>query len=177
MTIGERIKQIRKENKLTQVDFAAKLKIGGTSVSKLEKGENNPSDQTITLICREFGVSEDWLRTGEGEMYRQPDTAYLDELVIREGLHGAEAEMVKKLVRIYCSLKATTRQEIMERFNEYFGEQATRELTRSVQPEHNVHEWTDAEMHAELQRQLDAEKEETDESSTFFSGNSGTAIA
>ena len=175
MTIGERIKQIRKEKKLTLEKFGKKIKISGQSVSRLENGVNNPSEQTVALICREFGVSEDWLLTGEGKKRLQPDTANLDELVAREGLRGAEAEMVKKLVRIYCSLKAATRQDIMERFNEYFGGQIIRDLP--APPERNVHDWTDAEMHAELQRQLDAEKKETDESSTSFSGNSGTAIA
>ena len=86
MTIGERIKQIRKENHLTQVDFAAKLKIGGTSVSKLEKGENNPSDQTITLICREFGVSEEWLRAGEGEMYASTNADAIDSVLDKYAL-------------------------------------------------------------------------------------------
>ena len=40
--------------------------IGKSSVSKIELGENNPSDQTIMLICSIFNVNEVWLRTGEG---------------------------------------------------------------------------------------------------------------
>ena len=87
MTISERIKQIRKENKLTQVDFATKLKISGQSISKIEKGENNPSDQTITLICREFGIREEWLRDGKGDM-REPEPAHdaLDAVLDEYGL-------------------------------------------------------------------------------------------
>ena len=42
--------------------------VTGASVSLLESGRNNPSDQTISLMCREFNISETWLRTGEGEM-------------------------------------------------------------------------------------------------------------
>ena len=38
-------------------------------VSRLANGETAPSDRTIVDICREFGVSEHWLRTGEGEMF------------------------------------------------------------------------------------------------------------
>lgn len=62
----ERIKQIRKAKELSQVEFGKKIGIGKTSVSKLETGENSPSEQTIILICKEFGVNEVWLRTGEG---------------------------------------------------------------------------------------------------------------
>lgn len=68
MTIGERIKQVRKENKLTQTAFAERVRVSFGSVSKLERGETNPADRTIALICHEFNVSETWLRTGEGEM-------------------------------------------------------------------------------------------------------------
>lgn len=68
MTIGERIKQVRMTNGLSQEKFGAKIKIKGPSVSTIESGKSNASDQTISLICKEFGVSETWLRTGEGEM-------------------------------------------------------------------------------------------------------------
>lgn len=64
--MNERIKKIRKRLELSQEEFGGKIKITRSSVSKLEKGENNPSDQTIALICKEFGVNEVWLRTGEG---------------------------------------------------------------------------------------------------------------
>ena len=41
----ERLKKIRSENKLTQEEFGRTIGIGKTSVSKLESGENNPSDE------------------------------------------------------------------------------------------------------------------------------------
>lgn len=65
--MNERIKSIRKSYGLSQEEFGKKLKIGRSSVAKLESGENNPSEQTIDLICREFNINEEWLRTGEGE--------------------------------------------------------------------------------------------------------------
>lgn len=69
-TIGERIKYIRKDkNKLTLDVFGKRVGISAASISALELGKNNPSEQTIKLICREFGVNEIWLRTGSGEPY------------------------------------------------------------------------------------------------------------
>lgn len=70
--MNERINEIRKAVGLTQGDFGAK--IGGLSknyVWMLEKGERTPSDRTILDICREFNVNEEWLRTGQGEMFRK----------------------------------------------------------------------------------------------------------
>lgn len=63
-----RIKEIRKEFRLNQEDFADRLGIGKTAISKIELGINNPSEQTIKLICQQFNVNEDWLRNGNGEM-------------------------------------------------------------------------------------------------------------
>ena len=68
MTVGERIKQVRMTSGLSQAKFGQRIKIAGQSVSLLEIGKNNASDQTISLICKEFNVNETWLRTGEGEM-------------------------------------------------------------------------------------------------------------
>lgn len=65
--INVRIKHVRKEiAKMTLEQFGAKIGISASACSYIEKGINNPSDQTIKSICREFGIQEEWLRTGEG---------------------------------------------------------------------------------------------------------------
>lgn len=67
MNIGERVKALRKDMlNLTADKFGAKLGIQKSAVSKIERGENNLSEALLLSICREFGVSEAWLRTGEG---------------------------------------------------------------------------------------------------------------
>lgn len=63
----DRIKKIRTNNKLSMEKFGERIGITRSSVCKLESGENNPSEQTIKLICKEFGINKDWLLTGEGE--------------------------------------------------------------------------------------------------------------
>lgn len=63
----DRIKQIRKAHKLTQVEFGEKIGVKGNTVTGYETGLRNPTDAVILSICREFNVSERWLRTGEGE--------------------------------------------------------------------------------------------------------------
>lgn len=66
-TIGERIKYIRKDvYKLTLDRFGEKIGISNAAVSALETGKNNPSEQTVRMICREFRVNEEWLRNGIG---------------------------------------------------------------------------------------------------------------
>lgn len=65
----DRIKKIRKELDLTQQKFADRLGVKRNTVGQWECGINAITDQVITSICREFNVDEDWLRTGQGEMF------------------------------------------------------------------------------------------------------------
>lgn len=67
--MNNRILKIRKDSKLTQDAFADKINLSKNFVWMMEKGERIPSDRTISDICREFKVNEDWLRTGNGEPY------------------------------------------------------------------------------------------------------------
>ena len=71
MTIGERIKEVRKTEKLTQQEFADRLNLKRNTVGSYEVNVVDPSDRTIKDICDKFGIREEWLRTGEGEMFVQ----------------------------------------------------------------------------------------------------------
>jgi len=67
-TINERIAAVVKASGMTKTAFAEKINVSQPHVSRMVSGESIPSDRTISDICRVFGVSEAWLRTGEGEM-------------------------------------------------------------------------------------------------------------
>lgn len=65
----DRFKELRKELNVTQQEFADKLKISRNFVAQIEMGRKVPSDRTIDDVCREFNVNEEWLRTGNGDMF------------------------------------------------------------------------------------------------------------
>ena len=65
--MDKRIRELRKHLGLTQKEFADRLGIKPSAIANYEGG-NVPIDAVISLICREFSVSEKWLRTGEGKM-------------------------------------------------------------------------------------------------------------
>ena len=67
--ISSRISTVIKSSGLTKTAFSKKIGLSQPFVSQLASGDASPSDRTIVDICREFGVSEHWLRTGEGEMF------------------------------------------------------------------------------------------------------------
>lgn len=69
--LKDRIKKIRKELDLTQQKFADRIGVKQNTVAQYEMGRNIPIDTVIALICREFNVNEEWLRTGQGEPFIQ----------------------------------------------------------------------------------------------------------
>lgn len=81
MTVGERIVMIRKNSdEKTLAKFGAKLGVSATGISKIEKGQRGLTDQMCKAICRTYNVSEQWLLTGEGEMY---ETMTVDKNLLR----------------------------------------------------------------------------------------------
>ena len=68
--MNERLKQLRKSLSLSQEAFGSKLGVTGPAVSKIESGDRSLTEQMALSIIREFNVNEEWLRTGEGEMFR-----------------------------------------------------------------------------------------------------------
>ena len=71
--MNERIKKVRKELGLTLDKFGERIGIQKATLSKIENGYVTLTERNITTICREFNVNEDWLRTGEGEMFTEID--------------------------------------------------------------------------------------------------------
>ena len=69
MTQGERVKEIRTALSLTLEKFGENLGVGKTAISKIEKNERSLTDQMAKSICRDYNVNENWLRTGEGDMF------------------------------------------------------------------------------------------------------------
>lgn len=67
--ITKRIKEIRISQNLTQEKFANKLKTSRANIAGYEAGTRIPSEAALNNICREFNVSEEWLRHGTGEMF------------------------------------------------------------------------------------------------------------
>ena len=69
MTDGERVREIRKAKAMTMREFGSCLGLGSSTISDIENGRRALTTQNRISICREFNVSEEWLCTGDGEMF------------------------------------------------------------------------------------------------------------
>ena len=172
-TLNERIREVRKYLGLSQKDFAEKVGISQRSVSWGEQPGNNVPDSTIKSLCIVFRLSEAWLRTGEGEMLEQPETFSLDRYLKENGCTALEMEIVKA----YFELDFDTRQKVFDHFQGRLSAAKERLAADAGQrPEAKApQEMTDAELHAELDRQLLEEKIQAGDQSAFGPGKSGTA--
>jgi len=111
--MNERIKKLRKSLGLTQQEFANRIGMKRNTVANYEIDRNEPSNSVIALICREFNVSEIWLRTGEGEMFRKRSredelAAYMDSLL------QSEPDDIRRRFATAVSHLSTQQLEILE---------------------------------------------------------------
>lgn len=116
--MNERIKQLRKELGLTLDKFGEKIGVTKQTVSRIENGINNVTDQMFKSICREFNVREEWLRNGEEPMFNGFPQTVLDELCEQYDLDTLD----KQIVDIYISLPKQLRDSVKEHIKKtYFN--------------------------------------------------------
>ena len=101
-TIGERVQLVRKSDKvhMTMEEFGEKLGVQKSAVSKIEKSLVNLTEQMKLSICREFGVNQEWLETGEGEMFVETSFPELQDLKERYSLDEDAVLMIEKFVTL-----------------------------------------------------------------------------
>ena len=105
--ISARIKELRKTHlDLSQQEFADKLLLKRNSIAHFETGVRNPSDRTIITICDTFNVNEQWLRNGEGEIFREQTeeeeiASYLGKLLSESNVNADfQKRFIKALLRL-----------------------------------------------------------------------------
>lgn len=102
----ERIKKLRKALDLTQQEFADRIGIKRNTIANYETGRNNPVDSIISLICREFNVDENWLRTGNGNMFRQDSQSVLDRMADEYSLTHRERAVISSFLELSAGDRA-----------------------------------------------------------------------
>ena len=115
--MNERIKELRKELKLTQQEFADALNIKRGAVANYEIGRNEPIDAVVSLICKTFNVNEEWLRTGAGNMFLElpeedEEAAYVSELL--EDSDNDLYKLIKEIMHTYHDLTPKSKEVIRD---------------------------------------------------------------
>ena len=106
--IGERIKWLRKDQNMTQQEFADRLAIKRNTIASYEIGRNMPLDAVIVLICSKFAVNETWLRSGEGDPYIQLSRQAEIARIITQAMRASPEREA-----LICALSNATDQQIL----------------------------------------------------------------
>jgi transcriptional regulator with XRE-family HTH domain len=112
-SMSTRIGILRRKLGLNQTKFAKKIEVTSQFVSAVESGKTRFTDANIRLICLTFGVREEWLKTGKGEMIDEWAQLTLREqrlLEVFDKLSQMAQEMLidnaKKILEYEQSLRA-----------------------------------------------------------------------
>lgn len=155
--MNNRIKKVRKALDLTQQQFADSIGVKRNTVATYELGRSEPSNAAISLICKTFSVNEEWLRTGEGEMFAPKASDAMEALAKERGLsHGAYIAIEK-----FLNLKPELQDGIIGYFMEVAAALNSDDIPASSPAMPGV---TPEALHAELDRQIAEEKKATEES-------------
>lgn len=109
MDCGERVKQIRKSKGMTLEKFGERVGVTKQTVSRIENGVNALTEQMLLSVCREFNVNEQWLRTGEGEMFKERSPSeeigyYVEDLLEYDGHGNPFYDMIIEMMKTYVEL-------------------------------------------------------------------------
>ncbi|MDY6146194.1 MAG: helix-turn-helix transcriptional regulator [Peptoniphilaceae bacterium] len=117
--MNERVKAIRQALGLSGEKFGKGIGLTRMAISNIENAKYNLTEQTLLSICREYGVNENWLRTGEGEMFRSTDELSLDEMA--DAAHADPLEI--QIVKAYFSIDPEIRKQALAQFQSTLSDQ------------------------------------------------------
>lgn len=119
MSYGKRVFDLRKQLNLTLEKFGEPLGVTKTAISRIEKEERAITDQMAKAICREYGVNEEWLLYGTGEMFKQPSDEigyYVEDLLEYDGHGNPFYDMIIEMMKKYQELDEKSKTVIREYF-------------------------------------------------------------
>ncbi len=168
MEIWERLHAVRKDQKLNQEDFGKRIGVTRSAVCNYENQTRPIGDQVIRAVCREFGVSETWLRHGVGQQYEPQADGVIDQLIseynctkfegdfLRAYFQMSEVERMSFVQCVYRLMAPVMKGlDGLNPFADYS------DVTGTVS---GLDEISDEALHAELDRQIDIEKEAMEKS-------------
>lgn len=114
--MDKRIKEIRESVGLTQVEFGNKIGLARNTIANYETGNRTPSNIVINSICREFEINEEWLRTGNGEMYKIPEdqTALIVSDLLKED--NPFYDIILEITKTYQQLDSKSK-KVLQNFS------------------------------------------------------------
>lgn len=130
--LHERIRDVRKslKPKTSQSVFAEMLGTSRDTIANYEGGRVVPTDTFIQLLCTKFNVSNEWLRTGEGDMYVDSETSLVDSLTKQMNMSAEQ----RKLMEIFLTMSDEKRDSVSKAFFDFLDAARQLDAAQSAAP-------------------------------------------
>ncbi len=155
--MNERLKKLRKALDLTQQEFATRVGSKRNTIAKYETNTNIPSAAVISLICREFNVNEEWLRTGYGDMFLPIDRHNEISKFINQLMQEEKDSFKNRLISILADLSTEEWEFLEHRLKQlYEGKNIAGKTTPS-----EIHNQTTEDLEAEYKKTISSSAQNT----------------
>ena len=118
MTLGERVKEVRKAQDMTLEEFGKRLSVTKVTMSNIERGNRSLTERMLKDICREFNINEKWLKTGEGDITRkrteEEEIAALVSDLLEDGRDNPFFGIILEIVQTYNELSPASQKVLQE---------------------------------------------------------------
>ena len=128
--VNNRIKEVRTKLKITQQEFADRIGCSRSGLANYEVGRNEPINPVIAAICREFNVSETWLRTGEGEMFIPINRDLEIAAFMGDVMKGEKPDFRRRLMSVLARL-GPEEWALLERMAQKLAEECEEDQTQA----------------------------------------------
>lgn len=108
MTIGEKIRQLRKKKNWTQDELGANVHIDGRHICRYENNKLTPGRKVIKKFAEVFGISVEELLSGNGENkaeYLIQDKEFIKLIQEIEGMDQEDRFVVKRFLETMAMKK------------------------------------------------------------------------
>ncbi len=112
MSINDRVREVRNALTLTQKDFGQRLAIAQSYLTNIETGKREVTEKIQKLVCLQFNVNEDWLRDGQGEMFRQDTASVVEQLTREYSLDAIDRAIVEGFLQLDHAQRAVIKKYI-----------------------------------------------------------------
>lgn len=106
-TINERFRQLREVKGLSQEDFASGAHRTRSEIKNIEYGKTMPKEEVILSVCASYGVNEEWLRTGDGEMMKPVSRDEEIAAFMGDVMRGETPDFRRRLISVLARLDAS----------------------------------------------------------------------
>lgn len=171
--IGAQIKKLRRALGLTQKEFGECIGVKPNTIGTYEIERSEPLDAVVSLICREFNVSENWLRTGQGDMLQPKTRSDEIDAFMKEILHD-DSDFRQKFISVLARMTADEWKLLERKALELASEVIGGVSAAPPQTDTDIEQEADAAA-AEVRKQVILEKKAEAESSASPSYTGGTA--